>query len=203
MIGIVLAFLGRVFLGWKVDAMLQMGHPRLYEFQVWVDVAALLLSAAIISVKVHPRVADWIGRAPSLWAYFARCAKGFGLCVLAAFVVLAAQYPITGFDSPMFTEEDPEKMIAAYESMLGGSLGVVAVHALSAVVAAPIMAEWMLLQTVLFLSFYWIVLVWAAILLFRVSQFILIRIVESSNGPVLALSGLLIGVGAVAKAFAG
>ncbi|NES83428.1 MAG: hypothetical protein F6K10_19590 [Moorea sp. SIO2B7] len=197
---ITLAFLGRVFLGWSVNASLELGKPRLYEFQVWVDVAALLISAGFVSWKIHPRIAKWIGTAPSLKCYFGRSAMALGLCVLAAFAFLLLMYPIAGFDSPLLNEDDPEKLIAAYESMLGGKQGVIAVHALSALIAAPIMAEWMLVQTILFLSFYWLILVWVAIFLFRVFQFILLRIVESSNGPVLALSGFLIGLGAIVKA---
>lgn len=200
LISITLAFLGRVFLGWRINASIELGHPRLYEFQVWVDVAALLVSAWFLSWKIHPKIAKWIGTAPSLRCYFGRSAMALGFCILAAFALLLLQFPIIGFDSPYFNEDDPAKVIAAYESMLGGRQGAIVVHAVSAAITAPVMAEWLLVQTILFLSFYWLVLVWLAISLFRVLEFILIRIVESSNGPVLALSGFLVGVGAIVSA---
>ena len=38
---IVLSFLGRVFLGWSVPLDIYIGTPRLYIFQVWIDVTAL------------------------------------------------------------------------------------------------------------------------------------------------------------------
>jgi hypothetical protein len=46
-------------------------------------------------------------------------------------------------------------------------------------------------------------LVWIVMFVFRIMQFFCIRIAESANGPVLAISGLLIAIGAVAKAFIG
>lgn len=200
---IVGAFLARVFLGWDIPANIQLGHPRLYPFQVWIDVVALVASAFLLSWKIHPKISGWIGSARTLWRYFGRSGIALFGCVLTAFGYLLLLYPIIGFGSPAFTLDDPDQIVAAYESMLGGKPGVVAVHGFSAAIAAPIFAEWLMVQTILFLSFYWLLLVWIVMFLFRVLQFVLIRIVESPNGPVLALSGFLIGVGAIAKAVSG
>ena len=79
-------------------------------------------------------------------------------------------FPIVGFNSPAFELEGPEEVIAAYESMLGGVAGVVAIQAVTATVAAPIIAEWFLVQTILFLSFYWLVAVWVMVVVFRVGN---------------------------------
>lgn len=201
MLAITLAFLARVFWGVRIDAQFQLGHPRVYLFQVWIDAVALAVSALFLSWWVHPRIALWIASAPSLPRYFGRALKAFGLCILAAITLVVLQYPITGFSSPAFRYDTLDEIRFAYEQMLGGQPGVVAVHALTALVSAPVVAEWMLVQTILFLSLYWIIAVWLMILLFRFLQFILIRIVDSKDGPVLALSGVLVGVGAVAKVF--
>ena len=203
MVLIVLAFLARVFLGVRINATLELGHPRLYPFQVWVDVAALLLSAAVISLRFHPTITRWIADAKTLPQYFGRCAKACGLSIGSAFALLLLQYPIIGFHSPFFTMEDPAQIIAAYERLLGGQIGVIVVHAVTATLTAPVMAEWLMLQSILFLSFYWLCLVWLASAGVRIAQFVLLRVAESKDGPVMALSGLLIGVGAVARAVLG
>ncbi len=203
MVLIVLAFLARVFLGVRLEASLELGHPRLYPFQVWVDVAASLLSTVVVSWRLHPTITSWIAHAETLPQYFGRCAKAFGLSVASALVLLLLQYPIIGFSSPFFTMENPAEVVEAYERLLGGRIGVTVIHAMTATLAAPVMAEWMMLQSILFLSFYWLCMVWLVTGLARIAQFVLLRIVESKDGPVIALSGLLIGVGALAKAMLG
>lgn len=203
LIAIILSFLARVFLGWQTNAYLNIGMPRLYEFQVWIDVAAVLFSAGFLALTVHPRIAYWIGQARNIWRYFGRCLIALGCCVALALLCLVLLSPIAGFDSPAFTLDEPEQIKDAYESMLGGKIGTISVHAITALILSPIMAELMLIQTILFMSLYWLILVYLCMAIFRILQFILIRIVESPNGPVLALTGLLIGIGGLAKALSG
>jgi hypothetical protein len=203
MLLVILAFLARVFWKVRVNATLELGHPRLYRFQVWIDVAALLVSAILVSFKLHPRITAWIVDSPSLKTYFSRSAKAFGVCIGAAFALLIIQFPIIGFGSPYFRLEDPVAITRAYEQMLGGRVGVIAVHAITALLSAPVMAEWLMTQFILFLSFYWLCVIWLLMISFRLAQFALLRIVEAKEGPVLGLSGILIGLGAVAKALLG
>jgi hypothetical protein len=199
MLCITLAFLARVFWGVRLNASLEIGHPRLYPFQVWIDAAALLVSAALVSWRIHPKIAFWIASATSLPRYFGRAAKALGLAILALFGVLLLQIPIM---IPYFRSETLADARSAYEHTFGVG-GIVGAHALTAFVSAPILAEEMLIQTILFLSLYWIIIVWCLMALFRVAQFVLLRVVESKDGPVLGLSGLLVGLGAIAKAILG
>jgi len=213
---IVLSFAARVWFGVQINSYIELGHPRIYEFQLWVDVAALLISAVLVSWKVHPRIAAWIGGAPSLRRYFGRSAKALGLCVLVSFGTGLVQLLATGdksievrigvnaasAPSEELLQVDPERA-ARYEKRLGGPIGVSIVHATLALIAAPVTAESFMIMAILVGSFYWLLGIWIAVIVFRILQFILIRVVESPNGPVMALTGLLIGVGAVANAWLG
>jgi hypothetical protein len=113
------------------------------------------------------------------------------------------QYPIIGFNSPSFTLQNPIERTEAYERLLGGRIGVIVVHGLTAIVTAPVVAEWFMLQAILFLSLYWLCFVWVLSGIGRVGEFLLLRIAESKEGPILGLSALLTAAGAVAKAYLG
>jgi hypothetical protein len=212
MLYIVLAFLGRVFWGVQVNAQLQLGHPRLYAWQVWIDALALLVSAVIVSMKVHPRITRWITAKESLFAYFRRAFLAFCGCFLLMGVFVAIFIPavhslpffLSGTEAPYGNLElDAVQTRQVYEDVLGGMRGVAVVHFVTAVIAAPLMAETLLNQVILFLSIYWVVFVWIMIAIFRILQFILLRIAESPNGPILGISGALIGLGAIVKALLG
>jgi hypothetical protein len=69
------------------------------------------------------------------------------------------------------------------------------------VLIGPIIAELGLLFYVIVLSAVWCAVVYIVIALMRMVQFVLLRIVDNPKGPVLGLSGLLIGVAALVKAF--
>ena len=177
--------------------------PRLYEFQVWIDAAAVLFLAGLLALTGHPRIAYFICQSRNILRDFVRCLIDLGFCIdlpLSCFVLLS---PIVEFDSPVFTLDEPEQIKGAYESMLGGKIGTISVHDITAIILSQIMAEWMLIQTILFMSFYLKILVYLCMAIFCTFQFILIRIIESPDGPVLALTGLLIGIGGLAKALSG
>jgi hypothetical protein len=70
MLFIVSAFLAKTFLGLNVDAYLELGHPRVYTFQVWIDVLALIGSTIVVSFWIHPRISICIAAAPTLPRYF-------------------------------------------------------------------------------------------------------------------------------------
>ncbi len=71
----------------------------------------------------------------------------------------------------------------------------------STILIGVLWAESMLILTVLILSLLWLILIPILMILFRTTQFLLLRIVEYPKGPVLGLSGLLIGIAALIKAF--
>jgi hypothetical protein len=61
--------------------------------------------------------------------------------------------------------------------------------------------ETALVLTMLLLSLAWVVIVLLVMAQFAVMKFFLIRIVEYPKGPVLGLSGLLVAIAALVKAF--
>jgi len=209
MILISFLYLARLYLGWEVDASLQLGHPRLYPEQLWIELLALIISATIISWKIHPMLTTWIANTSSLWKYFGRSIS----VLIVTFVLLFLL--ITGFGTDFgnswlgisigMGSSDisfaNEAEIAVYEDRLGGKASVIVVHAINSVCGAAVIVQMMLVQSIVFLSLYWLILVWIAMAFFRAAQFVLIRIVEHPKSPVLALSGLLVGIGAIVKAF--
>jgi hypothetical protein len=197
-------FLLRVYLGWDTHSEVQIGHPRVYLFQTWVDVAAVMISAIVLSWRIHPRIAMWIASAKTIPRYFGRAGAVLVICFALMGCIIFAETPIMGFSSPAFNDRLTEaQVVQAYEDMLGGKVGVVVTHALTALISAPILAEALFAVAVLFLSFYWIVIVYLLMLVTKILSFSLERISAAKDGPVLALSGILVGAGALAKAVLG
>lgn len=200
----------KAFLGRETPQEVKIGNPRIYPFQVWVDVVALLVSALFVSWKIHPRISRWLGTSASVRRYFLRALAAWGGSACAVFVLLSSQLllqllvmgegdvsfslGISGMEAPPTAAE-----VAAYEDGFGGTTGVTVVHAVSALVMAPFLAESTALGATLLFSFGWVLGVILLIVVFRVAQFILYRIEQSRSGPILALSGILIGIGVIAK----
>ncbi|QDV17299.1 hypothetical protein Pan153_19340 [Gimesia panareensis] len=200
MITIILSFLARVFLGFNIDASIELGHPRIYSYQVWVDVFALIISMILVSKIIHPRITLWITDTKKISTYYLRSYSAFSTSFVSMILILLIQWPIMYFlfDAPVVGGN--EAGVRYVENTFGGQLGVTILHAVTAVISAPVLTEAFMLQTILFLSICWFIIVVFLIVIFRILQFILLRIVENKNGPVLALSGFLVGVGAIAKA---
>ena len=116
------------------------------------------------------------------------------------FLVLLVQLPLIYPLVKSPTDKGEAVIVAYVENAFGGQFIVTVLHAVTAIISAPVFAETFMLQNIFFLSVYWLIIVVILIALFRICQFILERVVENKNGPVLALSGLLIGVGAIIKA---
>jgi hypothetical protein len=99
---------------------------------------------------------------------------------------------IAGFDSIIWFESIPW-----YELPLLFAFGGIVLLASTLF----LYIELNLIQTVFFVSLLWLGLFLLIRGLFRTLQFVLIRIAESPKGPVLGVSGLLVGIGALVKVF--
>ena len=66
----------------------------------------------------------------------------------------------------------------------------------------PLEALAMQMRAVFFLSFVWVLLVLALLLLLRAMQLIVFRVATYDKGPVLAVSALITACGAILKVFA-
>src|SRR5882672_8144790 len=54
---VLLALLGKIFLGWNLYVVFRLGQPRIYPFQVWVEAAAMMCSMILLTWTIHPRIA--------------------------------------------------------------------------------------------------------------------------------------------------
>ena len=90
----------------------------------------------------------------------------------------------------------------AVEAHLGGRLVAIVLHGVSAAIAAPLLVEMLLLNTMMFLSLYWLIFVVVLILVFRVVQFAILRITDNPKGPVFAISAFFVAIGGIVKLYA-
>ena len=197
---IVLAFLGQRLGYFKgISVSLEIGHPRLYPFQVWVDALAILISSWLFGWRVYPRIAFWIASSSTLGQYFKRALGSYGCCWLLTFFVLIMQSPIFFVMFAHSNFANPEAEARGIEIALHGRVVVTVIHAITALISAPVLAGLLMLQTVVFCSVYWLILVMLVMLVFRCVQYFIERVVAGNQGPILALSGLLVAISVVLK----
>jgi len=202
---IVVSFLGRVFLGWSVPVDIYIGTPRLFIYQVWIDVAAIFLSAALLTFVLHPRLSTWIAGASSLSRFFYRA----GSVALVSYAIM--RFYIWGlmvmglplgkniWDGSKFLS--PASFAPGTVEMYGGKLKVLLISAITAAIGAPLLIETLLLIIILLCSIGWVLLIWCLISIHIVVKFLVLRIAEHKDGPVLGISALLVAIGALLKVF--
>jgi hypothetical protein len=180
---------------------LEVGKPRIYPFQVWVDIGAVILSSWFFGWKLYPRLAAWIASVPSLFRYFLRALGTLALGVILMFFMLLLELPIYLIQLSATHKEHQAPTAKAVAAAFHGQAVVIVLHALTAVITAPVLAGTLMIQYLVFCSLYWIILVWAVILILRSFQFFIERIVSGNQGPVLAASALLAAISSAIKIF--
>jgi hypothetical protein len=143
----------------------------------------LALSMIFVAWKVHPRVAYWIIRSPSLVKFFGR-----------SFMLSAAGVLLT-----MLIEYLMEIVGHTFDPGQGRRYFIIV--AVVSFVAAALRLETGLVAAMLVLSVIWLVVVLVIMAVFAVIKFLLLRIVEYPKGPVLGLTGLLLAIAAIIKIF--
>jgi len=200
-----LSFLGRAFLGWRGYVSIYIGTPRLHLFQVWVDVAAILLSCVLLSFFLHPRITTWIGKAQSVLFYVLRASIAAGLSYSIMWLYIAGIFllglpPGEGVLRGS-TLVGPAEFAPGTDADYGGRLIVITLHAVTALFGAPIFIEAFLLLTILICSVVWILWIFLLSGVHISAKFIVLRIAEHKDGPVLGISVLLLALGAILKVF--
>lgn len=201
-----LLLVSNMFLGTRFPVQFQMGFPRIYEFQIFIEIAAVLISMIGVSLFLHPRTARWISQAGSLPRYFGRTALMFGILfviigiAIFPFLYLLKEVWDVAANAPSAIEGIAQ-VRALTEAKFGGPTGVIATHILSSIFLSVVFTELMMVQTILFLSAYWIILILGADILLKVCEFLAFRIATYDKGPVLAVSALSTGIGTILKAF--
>jgi len=184
----------------KGDTQFQMGHPRLYPWQVIVEITAIVLWLPVLLAVVQPRLVSWFRTHQSLRAYLFRLTAVFALCWLAIGVY------VIGFVVPVYGNIDPFQNESLYrsavETRLGGPAIVISLHVLSSLVAAPLMIEVIILLCSLALSIYWLLLVGSLTIVVAVFRFLLLRVADNAKGPLVATSAGLLALSGILKLFA-
>ncbi len=152
---------------------------------------------------VHSIVTKWLVMRSSVRALFARCLVSYLIAAIGFFVTQMGSYWLVmggvslclagmySFPSLWF------ESFPWCELLLLFAFGVLVLF----VQSIFLLIEVYLSYIVFFVSLLWLGLFALIRFLFRTSQFVLIRIVESPKGPVLGVSGLLVGIGALVKVF--
>ena len=194
MLLIISAFLLRVYFGIQINADLELGHPRIYKFQVWVDIASIIFSMLLVSKYLHPLLLKKLNITNTIKSYLLKTLKGLGFAYLGLLILLIIQLPII---IPLFDLNS----VSEIENYFNGKSIVIILHIITAIISAPVMSEVFLFMFMFFMGLYWTIIVYIVIFVFRILQFLLIRIAENPKGPVIALSGVLTGIGAIIKIF--
>lgn len=197
---IVIMFLGQqvgYFKKWHVQ--MELGHPRLYGFQIWIDIGAVALSSWVFGWRIYPRLFAWIASSATVGKYLKRALGVYACFWILLGILLALQSPIFAVMSSKTNFEDPAASIRAIEAALGGKAVVIVLQAITATVGAPVMAGLIMLQTMVFCSVYWLAIVWFAMMVFRSVGYFIERILAGNNGPVLTVSALLVAVSSAVK----
>jgi hypothetical protein len=167
---------------------------QVYSFQPWLEVLAVVLSAVILSARVHPRVTAWMGSATGISRYFARCIAAALVLIGLRFIVML---PVILIVRVRGITEALETLL--YLRPLLARTLLVVLHACLVFVWAPVWVENVLVEVILWMLVFWFVIVCVSVLLFRIGQFFLLRIVERREGPVLGLSALLLAIASLAR----
>jgi hypothetical protein len=145
---------------------------------ILISALMLLVTVALISWIIHSRIVLWIVNADTLNEFFFRSIYvwliGFGATF--SLVLIKIQFDDSKIQSLLLWIP----FFALYLS---------------------ISAETGLIFLMLLLSVLWYCHILLVMILFRTTQFTLFRIIENPRGPVLGISGFLVGIGALVKVF--
>lgn len=139
----------------------------------------------LLSRKVHPRVIDWVVGRGAVVGFFARGAAayvaGMMTLLLILILMLSARKMAPG-------PTVPHTLITIVDILI------------MVIVLYPLLVETILVGVMLGWSLLWFINVLLLLVFLRTTQFVVLRVVEYPKGPILGLSGLLIGIAAVLKA---
>lgn len=204
-----MAFAAQLYTGRNLGVSMQLGQLRLFRWQVWIDIGALAAMGGLVTTRIHPRVMAWTARKGTVGSYLGRAWGALGLSFLTAFAT------VLPFVVPLMIVTDRANTLmlegkiseATYRQMtissVGGILPAITIHALSALLLAPVMLQIWLLLIIAALSLYWSTFVLFVSGLFKISQFFLERVAGYDKGPLLAVSALAVAIGAAAKLLTG
>jgi hypothetical protein len=165
---------------------------------LWEDLPTyiyMFVCFVFVSWKIHPPLLAWITQGASVGRFFSRCGAAVAICLLMIIgivIYIATSIFLIAMILPLAREANT----FAFSQRL-----LLPTFIAAFMLIIPVGAEFGLLYFVVLLSAIWCAVVYIAIGMIRTFQFVLLRIVDNPKGPVLGLSGLLVGVAALVKAF--
>jgi hypothetical protein len=185
---------------WGISNVLNMGvymffahaHLSLANLPTYIY---MFVCFVFVSWKIHPPLLAWITQGASVGRYFSRCGAAVAICLLMIIgivIYIATSIFLIAMILPLAREANT----FAFSQIL-----LLPTFIAAFMLIIPVGAEFGLLYLVVLLSAIWCAVVYIAIGMIRTFQFVLLRIVDNPKGPVLGLSGLLVGVAALVKAF--
>ncbi|WP_407522707.1 hypothetical protein [Methylobacterium oryzisoli] len=206
-ISLLAMFLSDRYVGTHFHTNFQMGHPRIYNFQVFIEIAALLFSMLFVSKFVHPGLSFWISEARTLPRYFGRlwililiCIAPLLFCLIVPAVSIWDDYMIATSNNS--SAEIIYAAVTRIEMKLGGKLAVILIHALNSIASSLVFTEYSMFLFTFILSIYWVVVMIAFTILYKLLEYSIYKVAVYDKGPLLAIAGLTGGIGAVIKLFA-
>jgi hypothetical protein len=159
-------------------------------FSITVLIASLLgLPLAFFILRnVHSTVIDWAVGRRGVFGFFVRSAAAYAvgsIALVLSFILMLFASKLSGFGDP--TVHLSIRVV-----------GLV-VQLIIACVAYPLAAETTMIGAMLGWSLLWFLVVLLLLVSLRTIQFVVLRVVEYPKGPILGLSGLLIGIAAILK----
>lgn len=146
-----------------------------------------------------------MARAPSVPAYFVRSsfAAGLAYCLMRLYFFVLSVLGLPPGQGTIANSQflGPATFAAGTDAEYGGRIAVVLIHAVTALIGAPLLAEVLLLILILIASFTWIAIVLVLSILHLTLKFLVLRIAEHKDGPVLAISALLLAISSILKIF--
>jgi hypothetical protein len=154
--------------------------------------------AALLMVRMHPYVFNWVTKTEGSGAYIGRSTLAL-LATLLVTIAVSLVYAIVEskmYAPPSDLSTNPERFVEEFFGQRDVYYLLITSTALmfALTIAFLMLVSWLLVVIP-------VVFVLLLMFLLRVVQLVTARIAESPKGPVLALSGLLAAVGAVAKFF--
>ena len=123
---------------------IQIGFPRMYNFQYYVELVAIVISAIIITRYVHPYLIQRLKPTTSIWGYLVKVTI---VWIFVCILYLLPTYLLAEGDILM-TEKSKDEIIKSY----GNQFYPISLHLLTAVFNSLLYAEYFLLYFMMAVS---------------------------------------------------
>ena len=173
---------------------LQVGFPRLYDFQKYIDLVAIVVSMVFTMKYSHPYLINKLGLNKSIDAYLTKgtvAFVGIFMLIIGPIFILIFNYQDAMFGGTS------EEIIEYY----GNSFVPLVFYCITALVYSFLWGECLILALMMAIGWVWALAIILVSGLFWILQFAILKISQNPKGPVLAISAFLAAMGGIIKLF--